>query len=59
MENQMLTYENVATAKCDFISRGCSKDYQIVVPKTVDMKRVIDFDSPVKYDFKPTTFGPL
>lgn len=49
--NEMRTYSNLAQAKYDFIHRQCGKDYRIVVLKTVAVKRVIDFDTPVGYDY--------
>lgn len=50
--NKMLTYDTLASAKADYISRGCGKDYRIVLLKTVEVKRVIDFDSPGEYDIQ-------
>ena len=40
--NQMLTYADYESAKSDFKTRGCGKDYRIVVLKTVEVKRVIE-----------------
>jgi hypothetical protein len=38
----MLTYADYESAKIDFRTRGCGKDYRIVVLKTVEVKRVIE-----------------
>lgn len=38
--NQMLTYDEYYFAECDFLSRGCSKDYRIVELEPVKVKRV-------------------
>lgn len=48
-KNKMLTYEDYYEAVEDFRHRGCGKDYRIVVLKTVEVKRVIDFDKPDRY----------
>ena len=39
--NQMLTYDEYYFAECDFLSRGCSKDYRIVELEPVKVKRVL------------------
>ncbi len=51
--NKMLTYDNLSAAKADFNSRMCGKDYRIVCLKTVEVKRVIDYDSPGEYSIQP------
>lgn len=48
-KNQMLTYADYEAACMDFVTRGCGKNYRIVVLKTVEVKRVIDFDMPDRY----------
>lgn len=48
-KDQMLTYDDYFSAAEDFRTRGCGKDYRIVVLKTVEVKRVIDFDMPDRY----------
>lgn len=48
-KNQMLTYADYFQAAEDFRTRGCGKDYRIVVLKTVEVKRVIDFDMDSRY----------
>lgn len=40
---RMLTYDEYRFAECDFLSRECGKDYRIVVLKSVEVKRVIDY----------------
>ena len=47
--DQVLTYDNLYSAKFDFRHRGCGQNYRIVVLKTVEVKRVIDFDEDGKY----------
>ena len=39
--NQMLTDDEYYFAECDFLSRGCSKDYRIVELEPVKVKRVL------------------
>jgi hypothetical protein len=40
----MLTYSSIAEAAYDFwVKRKCGKDYRIVVLKSVEVKRVIDY----------------
>lgn len=48
-KDQMLTYADYYEAAGDFRHRGCGKDYRIVVLKTVEVKRVIEFDMPDRY----------
>ena len=48
-KNKMLTYEDYYEAAEDFRHRGCGKNYRIVVLKTVEVKRVLDFDKPDRY----------
>lgn len=48
-KNQMLTYADYYEAAQDFRTRGCGKNYRIVVLKTVEVKRVINFDMPDRY----------
>lgn len=38
---RMLTYDEYRFAECDFLSRGCSKDYCIVELEPVKVKRVL------------------
>lgn len=54
--NKMLTYENLSFAKADYMSRMCGKDYRIVCLKTVEVKRIVEFDSPGRYDIQPTDY---
>lgn len=48
-KNKMLTYEDYYEAAEDFRHRGCGKNYRIVVLKTVEVKRIMDFDKPDGY----------
>lgn len=50
--NKMLIYDILASAKADYIGRGCGKDYRLVVLKTVEVKRIIDFDFPEGYELQ-------
>lgn len=43
--NQALTYDSLARAKADFRGRRCGKDYRVVCLKTIEVKRVIDFNT--------------
>ena len=38
---RMLTYDEYRFAECDFLSRGCGKDYRIVELEPVKVKRVL------------------
>lgn len=41
---KMLTYGSIAKVVCGFwVNRKCGKDYRIVVLKSVEVKRVIDY----------------
>ena len=45
---RMLTYDSLYSAMVDFMcQRKCGKDYRIVLPKTVEVKKVFDFDTTV------------
>ena len=46
--NQMLTYDSLCYAQCNFLHRGCGKDYKIVELKTIEVKRIIE--PPKSYD---------
>lgn len=48
--NRVLTWDDLRSAKVEFKCRKCGKDYRIVVLKTVEVKRVIDFDQGDDYD---------
>lgn len=48
-KNKMLTYTDYYEAAEDFRCRGCGKNYRIVVLKTVEVKRVIEFDMSDRY----------
>lgn len=50
--NQAVTFGMLAQAKSDFMHRGCGKDYRIVVLKTIEIKRVIDFDCDEGYEIR-------
>lgn len=50
--NEMRTYSDLRYAVCDYNSRRCGKDYRIVVLKTVEVKRVIDYDCEEGYAWK-------
>lgn len=50
--NEMRTYSDLRYAVADYNSRGCGKDYRIVVLKTVEVKRVIDYDCEEGYAWK-------
>lgn len=52
-KNQMLTYGDLYSAKSDFNYRSCGKDYRIVCLKTIEVKRIIDYDSPGEYKVHP------
>lgn len=42
---KMLTYSSIKEVAYDFwVNRKCGKDYRIVVLKSVEVKRVIDYD---------------
>ena len=43
--NQALTYDSLARAKADFRGRRCGKNYRVVCLKTIEVKRVIDFNT--------------
>lgn len=43
--NRALTYDSLASAKADFRGRRCGKDYRVVCLKTIEVKRVIDFNT--------------
>lgn len=45
-------YSDLRYAVCDYNSRRCGKDYRIVVLKTVEVKRVIDYDCEEGYAWK-------
>lgn len=48
--NQALTYDSLATAKADFRSRRCGKDYRVVCLKSIEVKRIIDFNTENCYE---------
>ena len=48
-KNKMLTYADYDEAADAFNYRGCGENYRIVVLKTVEVKRVIEFDMPDGY----------
>lgn len=48
-KNEMITYADYYRAAQDFLRRRCGKDYRIVVLKTVEVKRIIDFDMDNRY----------
>lgn len=48
--NQALTYDSLATAKADFRRRRCGKDYRVVCLKTIEVKRIIEFDTENCYE---------
>lgn len=48
-KDQMLTFDDYYVAAQTFRSRGCGKNYRIVVLKTVEVERVIEFDMPDRY----------
>lgn len=37
-------------AKADFRRRRCGKDYRVVCLKTIEVKRIIDFDTENRYE---------
>lgn len=49
--NRMLTWDNIQSAKLDYKCRQCGKDYRLVVLKSVEVKRIIPFDTPGEYDY--------
>lgn len=49
-KNQALTYDSLARAKADFRGRKCGKDYRVVCLKTIEVKRVIGFDTEKGYE---------
>lgn len=53
-KTKMLTYSSIAEAAHDFwVKRKCGKDYRIVVLKSVEVKRVIDYyDSKTSFNTK-------
>lgn len=48
--NQALTYDCLTTAKADFCRRRCGKDYRVVCLKTLEVKRVVNFDIENRYE---------
>lgn len=50
--NEMRTYSDLRYAVADYNNRRCEKDYRIVVLKTVEVKRVIDYDCEEGYTWK-------
>ena len=50
--NEMRTYSDLRYAVADYNNRRCGKDYRIVVLKTVEVKRVIDYDCEEGYAWK-------
>jgi hypothetical protein len=48
----MRTYSDLRYAVYDYNNRRCGKDYRIVVLKTVEVKRVIDYDCEEGYAWK-------
>lgn len=52
--NQALTYDCLATAKADFCRRRCGKDYRVVCLKTLEVKRVVNFDIENRYEISPS-----
>lgn len=48
----MRTYPDLRYAVADYNNRRCGKDYRIVVLKTVEVKRVIDYDCEEGYTWK-------
>lgn len=51
--NAMKTYDNLASAKADFISRKCGREYRIVNLGNIVVKEVIGFDMVDCYDILP------
>ena len=49
---KMKTYSEMREAVADYNRRRCGKDYRIVVLKTIEVKRVIDFDGEEGYDWR-------
>lgn len=39
----------------DYNNRRCGEDYRIVVLKSVEVERVIDYAEHLDYDMRPTT----
>ena len=50
--NEMCTYPDLRYAVADYNHRRCGKDYRIVVLKSVEVKRVIDYDCEEGYAWK-------
>ena len=41
-KNKMLTFADLEEVERAFKTRGCGKDYRIVVLKTIEVKRIIE-----------------
>lgn len=47
---KMLIYDEYFFAECDFLSRGCSKDYRIVELEPVKVKSVLPVVKEVRHE---------
>jgi hypothetical protein len=53
--DEMRTYPDLSYAVADYNNRRCGEDYRIVVLKSVEVERVIDYAEHLDYDMRPTT----
>lgn len=49
-DHRVLTFDNLATAKIEYRTRRCSKNYRVVCLKPVEVKAIIPFNSGDTYD---------
>lgn len=55
--DEMRTYPDLSYAVADYNNRRCGKDYRIVVLKSVEVERVIDYAEHLDYDMRQRPKG--